>query len=169
LPFASCHSSFPSYDISKIVFDGFKGTRPCPIVRAAYLRAMPLSMTKIAYRSGSLDNLRNWVERGPEALMTTRYLPKRHEEMIGGSLYWIIEHAIVARCEILGFEQREDRRWTIRLAPRLILVHPRAKRAHQGWRYLEEKDAPEDLPEGMLAGEVLPGRLVRELSKLGLA
>ena len=130
---------------------------------------MPLSMTKIAYRSGSLDNLRRWVEEGDEAHMTTRYCPKRHAEMIGGSLYWILDHAIVARSEIIGFEQREDRRWTIRLAPRLILVHPRAKRAHQGWRYLEEKDAPEDLPEGMLAGEAMPGRLVRELSKLGLA
>ena len=130
---------------------------------------MPLSMTKIAYRSGSLENLKRWVEAGPEALMTTRYLPKRHEEMIGGSLYWIIEHAIVARSSILGFEQREDRRWTIRLEPRLILVHPRGKRAHQGWRYLEEKDAPEDLREGELAGDVLPGRLVRKLSALGLA
>ena len=129
---------------------------------------MPLSMTKIAYRSGSLDNLRAWVEAGEEAHMTTRYCPKRHAEMIGGSLYWIIEHAIVARSEILGFEQREDRRWTIRLAPKLILVHPRAKRAHQGWRYLEEGDAPEDLAEGETA-IALPGRLVRELSKLGLA
>ena len=63
---------------------------------------MPLSMTKIAYRSGSFENLRKWVERDDEALMTTRYLPKRHEEMIGGSLYWIIEHAIVARSEILA-------------------------------------------------------------------
>ena len=130
---------------------------------------MPLSMTKIAYRSGSLDNLRRWVEAGPEALMTTRYLPNRHEEMIGGSLYWIIEHAIVARSEILGFEQREDRRWTIRLAPRLVLVHPRAKRAHQGWRYLEEKNAPPDLADGEIASDAMPGRLVRELSKLGLA
>ena len=130
---------------------------------------MPLSMTKIAYRSGTLDNLRRWVEAGPEALMTTRYLPKRHEEMIGGSLYWIIEHAIVARSEILGFEQREDRRWTIRLAPKLILVHPKAKRAHQGWRYLTEKQAPSDLAEGELASDAMPGRLVRELSKLGLA
>jgi len=130
---------------------------------------MPLSMTKIAYRSGSLDNLREWVERGPEALMTTRYLPRRHEEMIGGSLYWIIEHAIVARSEILGFEQREDRRWTIRLAPTLVLVHPRAKRAHQGWRYLTEKQAPSDLAEGEIASDAMPGRLVRELSKLGLA
>jgi hypothetical protein len=130
---------------------------------------MPLSMTKIAYRSGSLDNLREWVEAGPEALMTTRYLPRRHEEMIGGSLYWILEHAIVARSEILGFEQREDRRWTIRLAPRLILVHPKAKRAHQGWRYLTERQAPPDLGEGEIASDAMPGRLVRELSKLGLA
>ena len=130
---------------------------------------MPLSMTKIAYRSGSLDNLRQWVERGPEALMTTRYLPKRHEEMIGGSLYWILDHAIVARSEILGFEQREDSRWTIRLAPKLVLVHPKAKRAHQGWRYLTERQAPPDLAEGEIAGDAMPGRLVRELNKLGLA
>jgi hypothetical protein len=129
---------------------------------------MPLSMTKIAYRSGSIDNLRRWVEAGPEAHMTTRYLPKRHAEMIGGSLYWIIEHAIVARSEILGFEQREDGRWTIRLAPKLILVHPRAKRAHQGWRYLEEADAPADLEPGALAGDVLPGALVKDLARLGL-
>jgi len=130
---------------------------------------MPLSMTKIAYRTGGLDNLREWVESGPEALMTTRYCPKRHEEMIGGSLYWIIEHAIVARSEILGFEQREDRRWTIRLAPKLILVHHKAKRAHQGWRYLTERQAPADLAEGEIASDAMPGRLVRELSKLGLA
>jgi hypothetical protein len=130
---------------------------------------MPLSMTKIAYRSGSLDNLRSWVEAGPEALMTTRYLPRRHAEMIGGSLYWILDHAIVARSEILGFEQREDSRWTIRLAPKLVLVHPKAKRAHQGWRYLTERQAPPDLAEGEIAGDAMPGRLVRELSKLGLA
>ncbi|WP_119082585.1 DUF1489 family protein [Altererythrobacter sp. B11] len=129
---------------------------------------MPLSMTKIAYRSAGVDALRQWVESGAEAHMTTRYLPKRHAEMIGGSLYWIIEHAMVARSEILGFEQREDGRWTIRLAPRLILVHPRAKRAHQGWRYLEEEDAPPDLAPGDVAGDVLPIRLVRELGKLGL-
>src|SRR3954471_1039972 len=106
---------------------------------------MPLSMTKIAYRSRNIDTLRAWVEAGPEALMTTRYCPKRHAEMIGGSLYWILEHAIVARSEILGFAQREDRRWTIRLAPKLVLVHPKAKRAHQGWRYMTERQAPPDL------------------------
>ncbi|MGX7895809.1 DUF1489 family protein [Tsuneonella sp. HG222] len=130
---------------------------------------MPLSMTKIAYTSKTIEVLRKWVEAEPEALMTTRYLPKRHEEMIGGSLYWILQHAIVARCEILGFEQRPDGRWTIRLEGKLRLVHPKAKRAHQGWRYLAEKDAPADLAEGEEQGDALPGRLVRELSKLGLA
>lgn len=130
---------------------------------------MPLSMTKIAYRSGSIENLRKWVEAGPEAHMTTRYLPRRHEEMIGGSLYWIIDHAIVARSEILGFEQREDGRWTIRLAPRLILVQPRARRAHQGWRYLAEEEAPPDIENGTQEGDILPGSLVKELAKLGLA
>jgi hypothetical protein len=66
---------------------------------------MPLHMTKIAFRSKNLDTLRAWVEKGPEAHMTTRYLPKRHEEMVGGSLYWIMDHALVARSEILGFEK----------------------------------------------------------------
>ena len=45
---------------------------------------------------------------------------------------------------------------------------PRAKRAHQGWRYLEDRDAPEDLPEGTDLGDALPGRLIRKLSALGL-
>ena len=129
---------------------------------------MPLGITKIAFRAESIDSLRAWLERGEEALMTTRYLPKRHEEMVGGSLYWIFDHAIIGRSPILGFTQREDGRWTIRLEPRLILVEPRAKRAHQGWRYLEEKNAPRDLAAGEMQGDVLPGRLVKDLAKLGL-
>lgn len=129
---------------------------------------MPLSMTKVAYRTAGIDSLREWVERGAEAHMTTRYLPRRHEEMVGGSLYWIIEHAIVARSEILGFTRRDDGRWIIRLAPKLVLVHPRAKRAHQGWRYLAEADTPDDLREGEAASAAMPVRMARELASLGL-
>ena len=130
--------------------------------------AMPLHMTKIAYRSKSLESLREWVEAGPEAHMTTRYCPKRHEEMIGGSLYWIMNHAIVARCEILGFGDAEGGRCLIRLAPRLVPVEPRPRRAHQGWRYLADEDAPRDLLPGEAVGDVLPGRLHGKLAKLGL-
>lgn len=135
---------------------------------------MALSMTKIAYGSESVASLRAWLESHcddqgvGEALMTTRYLPKRHEEMIGGSLYWIREHAIIGRSPLLGFAQREDGRWWIRLEPRFIPVHPKAKRAHQGWRYLAEKDAPADFDGALDGGEPLPAKLVSELSKLGL-
>lgn len=129
---------------------------------------MPLSMTKIAYRSKSIDTLRAWVEAGEEAHMQTRYRPTRHAEMIGGSLYWIMEHAIVARCEIIGFAERADGHWTIRLKPKLILVEPVHKRAHQGWRYLDEKKAPRDLAEGEVAGDALPGRVLGRLQRLGL-
>ena len=90
------------------------------------------------------------------------------EEMAGGSLYWIYEHALIGRSPILGFEQREDGRWWIRLEPRLIPVTIKPRRAHQGWRYLKEEDAPRDLGEGESAGDVMPPKLARELAKLGL-
>jgi len=89
--------------------------------------------------------------------------------MAGGSLYWILNHALVARSPILGFEQREDNgRWWIRLERKLIPVEPRARRAHQGWRYLKDEDVPPDFGEGTMSGDMLPGKLVKDLAKLGL-
>lgn len=131
---------------------------------------MPLHMTKIAFGAQSFEDIRQWFAGDePERLLTTRYLPKRHEEMAGGSLYWVFQHAIVARSPILRFEQQPDARWGIVLENRLIRTQPRAKRAHQGWRYLAEKDAPRDLADGEHAGDSLPGKMVRELARLGLA
>jgi hypothetical protein len=130
---------------------------------------VPLHLTKIAFRSESAESLRRWLEsHEQEALLTTRYLPKRHEEMAGGSLYWIHQHAIVGRSPLIGFAQREDGKWWIRLEPQLIAVQPLARRAHQGWRYLADSDAPPDLGGAITDGDVLPGRLVSELAKLGL-
>ena len=131
---------------------------------------MSLHMTKLAYGAESVETLRRWLQESQpgEARTSTRYLPKRHEEMIGGSLYWIHQHALVGRSPLIGFEQREDGRWWIRMEPRLVLVQPRARRAHQGWRYLAENDAPPDLGEGETAGDALPGKLASELARLGL-
>ncbi|MCC6827172.1 MAG: DUF1489 domain-containing protein [Novosphingobium sp.] len=136
---------------------------------------MALHMTKIAFGSESADTLRQWLESHGdsegggqgEALITTRYLPTRHAEMMGGSLYWIHQHMLVGRSPLLGFAQREDGRWWVRLEPRLIAVHPQPRRAHQGWRYLAEADAPADIDAGA-SEEPLPARLVGELAKLGL-
>ncbi|NNC58506.1 MAG: DUF1489 family protein [Erythrobacter sp.] len=129
---------------------------------------MPLNMTKIAYGAKSWDDLAGWYENRREFKLTTRYLPKRHEEMEGGSLYWILNHALVARSRILGFSKTADGRWHIELEPRLIRVDPLPKRAHQGWRYLPESKAPRDLAEGEDVGDALPGKLQLKLQKLGL-
>lgn len=126
-------------------------------------------MTKIAFGAQSPESLRRWLEsHAEEARLTTRYLPKRHEEMAGGSLYWVHEHTLIGRSPLLGFEQREDGRWWIRLEPRLIAVRPTPKRAHQGWRYLGAGDAPADLDGTTEDADVLPPKLVNELAKLGL-
>ena len=126
-------------------------------------------MTKVAYGATSFEDLHGWFRtRGDKARLTTRYLHKRHEEMIGGSLYWIFKHQLVARSEILGFEEAEGGRTNIVISTKLIDVHPKPKRAHQGWRYLEESEAPADLADGESA-EVLPPSLAGELAKLGLA
>ncbi|MEO0063081.1 MAG: hypothetical protein RLZZ08_1641 [Pseudomonadota bacterium] len=131
---------------------------------------MPLHMTKIAFGATSFEDVRAWFAGDePEKRTSTRYLPKRHEEMVGGSLYWVFQHAIIARSPILRFEQNDTGRWDIVLENTLIRVEPRAKRAHQGWRYLEDKNAPHDLAAGDEGGDTLPGKLVRELGRLGLA
>ncbi len=130
---------------------------------------MPLHLTKVAYGATSLEDMRSWfASRGQEALLTTRYLPKRHAEIVGGSLFWIYKHQLVMRSPILRFEEAEGGKTHIVISSKLIDVHPAPKRAHQGWRYLEDKDAPLDLAVGETAGDVMPGGLASELAKLGL-
>ena len=68
----------------------------------------------------------------------------------------------------MGFSQTDSGRWLIELKPELIRVSPRPKRAHQGWRYLAEADAPRDLEEGEDVSDAMPGRLAGKLEKLGL-
>ncbi len=130
---------------------------------------MPLHLTKVAFGATSLDDMSQWFKtRGDQARLTTRYLPKRHEELIGGSLFWILKHQLVARSEILGFAEAEGGKTDIIISTRLHHVHPRARRAHQGWRYLADEDAPRDLCDGETAEDAMPGKLAGELSRLGL-
>ncbi|RYE01505.1 MAG: DUF1489 family protein, partial [Sphingomonadales bacterium] len=111
---------------------------------------MPLNLTKVAFGCDSIDYLaQRLASRGGPWGLTTRYLPKRHEEIVGGgSLFWILKHQLVGRTPIIGFGDAEGGRVAIQMEPRLILVHPQPKRAHQGWRYLEGENAPRDLSEG---------------------
>lgn len=150
------------------------GSRNQPLAFAhlrAILQVMPLHMTKIAFGCESLAYLRERFrqrEDGGAFGLTTRYRPKRAEEMVGGSLYWILGHMLVARSPILGFEDSADGRTLIMLDPRLVPVTPQPKRAHQGWRYLADKDAPDDLHDWDAANTAIPAAMARELAKLGL-
>ncbi len=134
---------------------------------------MPLHLTRVAYGAASTAELVRRIadrtEKG-EVRLTTRFLPKRHEEITqsGGSLYWIVKHQIAARAIILRFEQTPEGRFDIVLQARVIPVRPIPRRAHQGWRYLEATDAPEDLGGDSPETATLPEALLRELAELAL-
>jgi hypothetical protein len=103
----------------------------------------------------------------------TRFLPKRADALKdGGSMYWIIKTAFLARQSIIDFEEMTDGEKSfvlIHLDPKIIPVMPTPRRFHQGWRYLEDTDAPADLSgSGVRGVEALPPRLLTELRGLGL-
>ncbi len=131
-----------------------------------------LHLTRIAFGCSGLDMLEARIaERaaGGFISLTTRYRPKRFEELIGGSLYWIIKHQLVARQEIASFVEDEAiKKWNIIIKTPLIAVQPYPRRAHQGWRYLIDGDAPPDLGGGEIGSAILPATLTAELAGLGL-
>jgi hypothetical protein len=47
----------------------------------------------------------------------------------------------------------------------VVRVAPTPRRAFQGWRYLEHKDAPEDLSQELV--QDIPPDLARQLRELG--
>jgi hypothetical protein len=131
-----------------------------------------LHISKVAVGCGSLDALRrrqqSRLQNGHVAI-ATRFRPKRAEELVGGSIYWIVKHRIAARQTILGFADSEgDRRTIIRLDPKVVTVRALPKRAHQGWRYLAPADAPADLDGDGDGTEALPPQLAERLALLAL-
>ena len=132
----------------------------------------PLNISKVAVGCGSFDALekrqRMRLAEGVVPIVT-RFMPKRADELVGGSIYWIVKHRITARQTILGFEARaEDRRTVIRLSPDLVPVRALPKRAHQGWRYLAREDAPPDLDGDEDGLAALPAGLSMKLASLAL-
>ena len=130
-----------------------------------------LNISKVAVGCASFDALKRRQEArltGGVVPVTTRFRPKRADELVGGSLYWIVKHRITARNTILGFAESEDRHTIIRLEPQLVAVKAWPKRAPQGWRYLAPADAPQDFDgddEGLAA---LPPGLAVKLAWLAL-
>ena len=132
---------------------------------------MPLHLTKVAVGCASVEALENRIARrvtmAGEVRVPTRMRPKRMAELIGGSIHWIVKHRIVARMEILRFDDRSDGRIDIVCASTLVAVPPIPKRAHQGWRYLADDDAPGTDDDGSGMAE-LPPRMYAKLAAMGL-
>jgi hypothetical protein len=127
-------------------------------------------MTKVAFACRDLEMLQRRIAGrvvDGEVRVVTRMRPKRSAELIGGSLYWIVKHRLLARQEILRFDDREDGRIDIVCSPDLATISPIPRRVHQGWRYLEEDDAPPADDEGSGLG-MLPPRLFGKLAALAL-
>jgi hypothetical protein len=137
----------------------------------AYRVGVPnLHLTKVAFACRDLAMLQQRIASravGGEVRVVTRMRPKRAAELVGGSLYWIVKHRLIACQEILRFEDREDGRIDIVCSAELVTVSPMHRRAHQGWRYLETDAAPAaGMDEDGLAQ--LPPQLYGRLAALAL-
>lgn len=129
-----------------------------------------LHLTKVAFACRNFEALERRVAAraaSGELRIATRMRPKRAGELIGGNLYWIVKHRLVAAIEILRLEDRPDGRIDIVCASELTRIPPAPRRAHQGWRYLEEADAPAAEDGGTGVGE-LPPQLYGRLAELAL-
>ncbi len=129
-----------------------------------------LHLTKVAFGCRTIEALEKRVEaraRDGEVRVVTRMRPKRADELVGGSIYWIVKHRLVACQQILRFDDRADGRIDIVCSAELILIAPQPKRAHQGWRYLEEDSVPPVEGDGSGIAE-LPPRLYGKLATLAL-
>jgi hypothetical protein len=113
------------------------------------------------------------IARGkvPELSHVTRNWPKRADDLLaGGSIFWIMSGAIVARQRLTAFRLEtlcDVPHWRIVFDPTLIAVVPRPHRPFQGWRYLPTADAPPDIERGSRP-DGIPAAVAVEQAKLGL-
>lgn len=132
---------------------------------------MTLHLTKVAVGCRDIETLARLqtTRFGAEAASLTRFMPKRADELIGGSLFWIIAHRLVARQTIVSLAMVTTE-WGVKcrigLLPGPVAVVTTPRRAHQGWRYLAADDAPPDA--GLHDGADLPIAMVRDLQAMWL-
>ncbi|MDP6342720.1 MAG: DUF1489 domain-containing protein [Alphaproteobacteria bacterium] len=146
---------------------------------------MTVHLLKLCVGTDSIDHLVEWQAarraaraangEPAESVHRTRHRPRRGAEVLdGGSIYWIIKGFIRVRQRIIRLDEISDdefgKRCGLVLDPKLVRTALQARRPHQGWRYLETKDAPMDLPDGEWAADDggPPPEMAAALRELGL-
>ncbi len=130
-------------------------------------------MIKLVVGAANIDELLAWrrghAKPGDPWILRTRQTPKRAAEMVdGGSVYRVFKGVILCRQAILDVAtvgEGASARCEVTLSEEIVRVAPTPRRAFQGWRYLEAKDAPGDLRADEV-GEV-PTELARKLLEAG--
>ncbi len=140
---------------------------------AVHLLKLSVGVENIEHLMALQDARRRAAKRGGGRIWhQTRHMPRRAAELLdGGSIYWIIKGLIRVRQRVQELEAvtGEDgiRRCRIVLDPLLIATEPHPRRPFQGWRYLNEADAPPDRGANAVGGG-MPPELEAELRSLGL-
>lgn len=147
------------------------------------MTAAKLHLVKLCVGVERVEELARWQEgraaerraAGQDARPrhVTRMWPRRADELLdGGSLYWVMKGAILARQPIAALEETDlgdgVTRCAIVLEPELIRTVPAPRRPFQGWRYLKPEDAPADLAFDGADGAELPPELSAALSEVGV-
>ena len=133
---------------------------------------MPIHLIKLCVGCDTVEELVDWRrEQGsPDPwIMRTRQTPKRAGELTeGGSLYRVFKGFVLCRQRILAVETvgaGPASRCEVTLDAEIVLTLPTPRRAFQGWRYLDHKEAPGDLM-GFSEGAA-PPELARRLREIG--
>ena len=130
-------------------------------------------MIKLVVGAATIEDLLAWRARnaaeGAPWILRTRMTPKRAGELVdGGSVYRVFKGVILCRQKILAVNtvgEGVTARCEITLDETLVRTAPQPRRAFQGWRYLEARDAPPDLDIEAF-GDV-PETLARQLREAG--
>jgi hypothetical protein len=135
---------------------------------------MALHMIKLVVGADSVEALQQWRAANqhldPEWKVRTRQTPKRAGELVeGGSIYRVIKGVVQCRQKILRIEtvgEGQAARCHIVVSAEVVRTAPAPRRPFQGWRYLKDDEAPEDL-QGGDGGEAIPTELALKLRELG--
>ena len=143
---------------------------------------MQLHLMKLCVGCDSIRDLEDWIEenqahfrrlgRSYEQTHTTRMVPKRMDALDDASLYWVIKGQMACRQRLVAIRPFRDGdgigRCHLVLEPMVIAIEPRPCRPFQGWRYLESRDAPQDIGRASGGIAAMPEMMRRDFEELGL-